>query len=376
MGSQTTYSEGHSWPQRGKGLTDIGGSFYTQKSYAVLPSREVSIDYIDPGGLWVRQIGTPVPAINLGAMDTLFPSRIDSSEEELKILGTKAVSRALPTNPLAQGSTAAGELMKDGLPDLPLVHSLERRAKIAYGAGSEFLNAAFGWLPLKNDIHDLANGVINMDEHIRKYEQQSGKPHRASVDLPTESSSEVVYTSYPTSCTLSGGVMDGTYYDTGQRGNFVVRYNKTKRRWFKGSFTYYLPSGYDSRNKISKYADHSRHLLGIELTPEVLWNLAPWSWAIDWFSNTGDVLNNVSRFADNGLVMHYGYLMEHTIHELVITHEGPSGILGVGGVEPLRFITETKSRTPASPYGFGVNLDALSSFQTSVLVALGLTHRR
>jgi len=125
-----------------------------------------------------------------------------------------------------------------------------------------------------------------------------------------------------------------------------------------------------------RYALEARKLTGLSLDPDTLWNLAPWSWAVDWFSNTGDVISNLTDRGLYGLVMRYGYVMEHTITTDTYTLVQPSSptakkMLG----SPLRVITETKQRRGANPYGFGVSWDGLSPFQGSILAALGISRR-
>jgi hypothetical protein len=118
--------------------------------------------------------------------------------------------------------------------------------------------------------------------------------------------------------------------------------------------------------------------IGLSPTPDTIWNLAPWSWAIDWFSNTGDVISNVTDFATQGLVMHYGYVMEHSIVERTY-YQPISGYLidrKPVAAGPLSLVTETKVRRQANPFGFGVSWEGLSTFQASILAALGISRRR
>jgi hypothetical protein len=115
--------------------------------------------------------------------------------------------------------------------------------------------------------------------------------------------------------------------------------------------------------------------LGLEITPEVLWNIAPWSWAVDWFTNAGDVLANTSDFGDQGLVMKYGYIMEHSFVRDVYFYEGSFGSPLGGSIKipPLALVSETKLRRKANPFGFGITWDGLNPFQLSIAAALGLS---
>jgi hypothetical protein len=116
--------------------------------------------------------------------------------------------------------------------------------------------------------------------------------------------------------------------------------------------------------------------LGLTLTPEHLWNLTPWSWALDWFANTGSVLSNISDYANAGLVMRYGYIMETTYVSDTYTMEGAVRTDGVPFIcPPLTLVTETKVRQQANPFGFGVSFESLSGFQLSILSALGISRR-
>jgi hypothetical protein len=150
-----------------------------------------------------------------------------------------------------------------------------------------------------------------------------------------------------------------------------------QERWFSGAFTYYLPTGYDSRVALAKLARQAQYLLGANLSPDVLWELTPWSWAVDWFANAGDVIHNISRFASGGLVMPYGYMMEHTIITDTYRFVGNTGFSSpFDKLPPTVLVTETKKRVKANPFGFGVSWNSLSGFQYSILAALGLSKGR
>jgi len=85
---------------------------------------------------------------------------------------------------------------------------------------------------------------------------------------------------------------------------------KETKKWFEGCFTYGLPSSSDNWRKALGFGSDADQLFGIALSPSILWELTPWSWAVDWFSNAGQVINNVTNFGLAGLVLRYGYIME------------------------------------------------------------------
>jgi hypothetical protein len=148
-----------------------------------------------------------------------------------------------------------------------------------------------------------------------------------------------------------------------------------RRRWFSGAFTYHVPVDESRYGRLAKQASDARKLYGATIDPEVLWNLTPWSWAADWIANTGDIMSNVSDAITDGLVMRYGYLMEHTIIKDTYTLAG-FDIIGVPSNSLITsFSTETKRRVRATPYGFGLTWEGFTPYQLSILAALGISRR-
>jgi len=161
----------------------------------------------------------------------------------------------------------------------------------------------------------------------------------------------------------------------------AYRLHTTYRQvWFSGAFTYHLPTGFHSRNQLVSLATKARTLLGVDLTPEVLWNAAPWSWAVDWFSNAGDVLSNYSDWATDGLVMKYGYVMEHSSVRDRYYMDGPgrykTTFPKLDRPSPIDAWVETKQRVVASPFGFGTSWTGMTPRQLSIAAALGFTRNR
>jgi hypothetical protein len=151
----------------------------------------------------------------------------------------------------------------------------------------------------------------------------------------------------------------------------------SRRRWFEGAFTYYLPTDYQSRRGVRSLADKASIILGTDLTPEVLWNLTPWSWALDWIGNAGDVLSNVSDYLTDGLVLRYGYMMEHSFRQYVYSYSGPQWFLGGTAVPgPLIISHEVKKRVQATPFGFGLTWEGFTPRQIAILIALGISRSK
>jgi hypothetical protein len=132
-------------------------------------------------------------------------------------------------------------------------------------------------------------------------------------------------------------------------------------------------------SEASRIATQARLLYGLELTPEVVWNLAPWSWLVDWVTNVGSVLHNVSAFQSDGLVMPYAYVMDQSFHktERVI---GPFHVfpdITQKGVQYRSIVTkvERKTRIKASPFGISLIESQFTNRQWAILAALGITRK-
>lgn len=389
-GTQTTVSKGNPYPPPRGVMRDVGGNFDTTKTYVSIDTRQYELrrpEYVyykemsfngqfvvQENSRWVVN-NTPLcplnPLTDLGSNP--FPSGMRSSNSELNALGATAIARCEPTNSAADLSVFLGETLKDGLPALLGARTWKDRSLKAKNAGDEFLNYEFGWAPLVSDVRKLANAILHAEKVMSQYEKDAGRPVRRRYRFPLQKDSSSV--------TLDVGRRPFGYLHSevmaGSTSSPLILKMETSRDvWFSGSFTYFLPSGYDSRNKMKKAGLAASHLLGLNLTPEVLWNLAPWSWAIDWFVNAGDVLHNISATIEDGLVMHYGYIMEHTVSRA--TYSLPDFKFMYNPeveVPALSFVCETKVRREANPYGFGISWDGLSPVQLAILAALGITRK-
>lgn len=380
-GTQITVSEGHPFQGRRKATGDIGGDFFTQRSYPVLnrPDQAAKrVTKFSDGTTHTTQFTGAVFPVQPESVS--YPPPMNSSNAELNAWGAKAIARCKPTNSVADVSVAIAEIMREALPSMLGIHTWKARnrkidddlRKAGKPLSQDYLNLQFGWKPLVSEIRSVADALSRAEDILSQYERDSGRMVRRKYHFPTSGSRSETTTNFgvgafygPSSSDLS----DATY-----RGDLVRVREKTQRRWFSGAFTYYLPSGYDSRSAMARNALMAKKLLGTTPTPDTLWNLAPWSWAIDWFTNTGDVISNLTDWAYDGLLMRYGYIMEHTYVRDTYTLVRGTGLIDRSvSVPPFSLVTETKIRRRANPFGFGLTWDGLSPFQLSIAAALGLT---
>jgi len=302
-----------------------------------------------------------------------WPPIQSSSDAELNKIGASTSALVEPTNSLANLSTFLGELLKDGFPSIPGIRLWEERILLAVKAGDEFLNVVFGWLPLLSDVHQAADALQRATKILQQFERDAGKVVRRKYRYEPVRTEETVL--YASNVTPWYGSSAGSIGEIFGRGN-VYRTRKTVRSvWFSAAYTYHLSRSMLGLDGLEGAATEAKKVFGLELTPEVLWNLAPWSWAIDWFSNAGDVIHNISALTQYGLVMKYGYIMESVETRDIYTWEqtstGSTGMKTV--VPPFEMVCKTKLRRQANPFGFGVSWDGLNDLQRAILAALGIT---
>lgn len=366
QGSQNLLlSQGHPYHLLGKRPGDIGGSFacvrriYSENSPTVVnhtvEGGENANGFTYRGKYFAHDS-------NVGDGD--FPLAIHPSSNDMNVDGTRAINIAIPTKPISGLLTTLGELRREGLPALVGSRTWQARTLAARNAGDEYLNYQFGWLPLVNEIRTFADTVRRSDEITSKYERESGKKLHRTVTFPTEIETTMTESSghYPAPTIKS-------QYFVGTSKKTDVTTVRTER-WFSGAFTYHLPP----QGSRARSVAIANKLYGTRLTPEVVWNLTPWTWAADWFGNVGTVMSNASALNNDGLVMHYGYMMRKRTVERTVSITGSSMRINGRSLNLSQtFTTIVKTRTKASPFGFGLTFDSFSGRQLAILGALGLT---
>lgn len=378
-GSQITDSEGHPFKHRsGANIGDVGGEFHTVRQYITGANSAVDIvDQYSANGINhdVKYHGTALPIVP--DADLFPPIRpLSAFRDEMEEDGATAVARVKPTNPIADLSTALGELRTEGVPKIPGISTWESQTKEARkrsrsdagirGAktgSSEFLGVQFGVLPFVGDIKDIARGVSDADRILAQYRRDSGKLVRRRYEFPIheEFSSEVIATNRKPILAKDTSHI----YTVIPAGDLICDTKKVTAKVFSGGFTYHIPGDYPGVSEMSNSALYAKKILGLDLSPDTVWNLTPWSWALDWFSNTGDVIDNLSDYATDGLVLRYGYIQRHVT-------ESKTYYLSSFDGTALSFVTETKSRVRANPFGFGLTWEGLTPRQLAISVALGI----
>jgi len=300
---------------------------------------------------------------------------IFASNSEMDAKGTTAIARTIPTNPVAGLATVVGEL-KEGLPSIPGKIILKKSAtgSPSKGAAGEYLNYQFGLKPLISDVRKIATSISDGNKIIEQYERDSGRNIRRRYKFPIEvlEDTETVTTG---SRAIPRPGLNTYLYASSSSGAVLKEHTRITREWsFSGCYTYHLSRDKTLVERMRKQEQLANKLLGTRITPGVLWELTPWSWLIDWKSNLGDVMTNLSAFSADGLVMRYGYIMCTTTKVVTVNSTG-TRLTNGSSTGPLRqtFTYTLKQRRKATPFGFGLDSGAFTMRQWAILGALGIS---
>jgi hypothetical protein len=90
----------------------------------------------------------------------------------------------------------------------------------------------------------------------------------------------------------------------------------------------------------------------------------------------GDLIHNFNALSLNGLVLKYGYIMEHSVRKDTYYFVGDTGFVsGNANAFPpnITFVSEVKLRRRATPFGFGLTYAGFTNQQKAIVAALGLS---
>jgi len=364
-------SSGHNWNHRDwfKPNADLGGYFFLDKctysddNYKADLYKSYLYPYIYKGDLFAKVANSSPDA----GLFTWPAGGTASKAVEMTTWGTHAIAQTEPTNPLFSASQFLGEL-REGLPRIVGADFFESRARDFRKMGGEYLNVQFGWVPFLSDLQKFARAVQSSHQVLSDLHRMSGTAGvRRRYGLPAELTTSIV--SAKAGPQGAGQALIGQLADP-SLGTLTTTTTTYTKKWFSGRYQYYIPdSGF------GKYSAEASKLFGVRFTPETLYELAPWSWAFDWFGNLGDVIHNVNALTTDSQVLSYGYVMCHTKNTTTYDWDGK---LFIGNqLKPVHlkqyFARETKERVSANPFGFGVTWDTMSPRQAAIAAALGIS---
>jgi len=359
----TSYDTGHNF-------RTVKGSAKSSHSHYSVVGQSGAQRYLGP--LTFNTIGTP------------NAERVWSFSEPNLQRGTHAIAQTKPTKSIAHITRFLLELVID-VPKIPgSMYKFNTKSSLKKLPGlvsDDYLNAMFGLVPSVSDVLQICQAIVKSEDLVAQFLRDSGQIVRRNFEFPIERNESIVSLApgEPLGSPFDnpGNSMGQDVFDHDYEGyGLITRTVKSTEKYsWVGAYTYYLGEDDSALGKIRSAAQLARIILGIEgLTPELLWELAPWSWLSDWFVDIGDIISNGTSFNRDNLVLKYNYLMREThiedkyVHSGVRFHTGPTG-----PITYTEFFTE-KRRVKGTPYGFGLTPGGFSNQQWAILAALGFTN--
>jgi len=343
---------------------DFGGPLAIERASVSMPARKY-VTKVFSGSTLQGYAGIMPPSTMYNtAMNRAFRGIMPSvstslgvDRNTLKALGSTAVKKSIPDIPTFSLFRFIGEL-KAGLPKVPL--KALRESKSFSALGDEYLNLQFGIVPTVSDVQKLIE-QLQSPKLRSAVEQTLTNEHRVRkvVDKGTTS----------TIRPLTGSEMALSSGLSGQTGYLSV--TTDYRIWSSITFIDYQVTEFQ---RLLNDLDSRLGGLGAVPTAIDIWNLVPWSWFVDWFTNLNHVITNLSYLGKDGLAIRRGYLMAHYSTREVHHREGL--VVGSPFSTTGEILTERKYRVHASPFGFGYTWKDFDTFQLSILGALGVSRLR
>ncbi|DAD52645.1 maturation protein [ssRNA phage SRR7976299_17] len=309
---------------------------------------------------------------------TLTTSQLASSTfGSISSYGAKAWTKFRPGESIADAAVFIGELT-----DLPKMLKTtasafsreyisrfgRRPRKYAKEAANHWLNTQFGWLPFVSDLRKFYRAWKVMDTWYNDLVIHNGQWHKRGGIVKRSTSNSLV-ANYPDSPKIYPNhyALIGWTPTLPKGGTSITRVARQKV-WFEASYRYYVPEIRSVEWRRKAIAN----LFGADLTPVTVWELTPFSWLVDWFTNIGDIINsssNTGLFAN--LATKYAYLMGTTDEVVNVTTFFP--IAGTLHRAEWDISLTRKVRKLGGHFGFDLADSGLTARQWSILGALGIT---
>lgn len=303
----------------------------------------------------------------------IYGSNIPPSRNSMQNYGSNMHSALNPLRAsIGIGETVA-EILSGNIPklasnfykilaDLP---NVLRRAPKA--ASQDYLNANFGLGPIFQDLYKFLIDGITLHDALFGTSFRRGSNtdlYSESFTGPKQFTVGVAYRRPDGSVTSRGSSFATTHALSAR----VVHDLK-----FRARFTL-------ARNPMGS-GNYDRALSLVRQyglwTPSLLWDLTPWTWVLDWFTGISRGITTAFDYGkDGGLHSDYACVTSRTV-----VHE----TISAGNVSWMdtratnrrywsygQCVTDTIVRIPVNPFGRYVDITQLSTWQKSILLALGL----
>jgi len=254
--------------------------------------------------------------------------------------------------------------------------------------GGAYLNYQFGWKPFLKDLKDFVETQQKIEKTIAFIRKNNGKWIKRGGTISRSSSTQVTSVASMFRPLLASAFYSapGSPNQAGQAITFTV-----DNVWFKAKMKYYIPDLKVDKAENVYSSKLLRRLYGMDLTPDLAYQLIPFTWLHNWSANVGDIIANISSQSYDNLVAKYAYVMRHRMTKTVITEsqhyavappfcDSKLHVVNHGAPTTFPPITaravitaECKERANATQWGFGNEGDQLTPRQAAILLALGIS---
>ena len=311
-----------------------GGFFMTQKTKR---SGGV-INGGDPNPFFQEQFNNvPISTRNVLPLLSLPGGRPPDAQ-----LASKLLALTNPSRPALDMPSILGEFLSEGLPSLRV-----KGDKLLKLTGDAYLAGSFGFRPIISDLMTSMNFLELVDKRLRTLNNLK-KNGKLSYTVELYSNAKRGYT--------SGYIAHSPPYMDGDLSEHASVRTWGHVKWFP---TEYFPTADADMKALAV-----RAVLGLYHSFSSFWEVIPWSWLIDYFSNVGDLLSSMRN--ECGLTHSVPQIMDtNRITSNLVLKNGPTW----GGFSPLQCVQESKNRATVSA-SLSASIPILTDGQWSILGAL------
>jgi hypothetical protein len=249
-------------------------------------------------------------------------------------------------------------------------------------SANEYLNYEFGWRPFVDDFRNFYKLSKSLDTMIAKLVLENNTNIRRRANFGTTTKVEEIATWHKSSWNFpvfNCGGADGFPAASGKT-HITATITTTTDTWFVAGYRYFIP---DTQSWLW-FGKAVSVLFGVYPSPELLYNITPWTWLADWWVDLGSFYSYLSPTAVENLVTRYAFTMRkvRTVEEwtasTTLNASDYPNLKWKGDHAVLRSLHTKVTKQRGSGWSpFGAFLSPLSTSltpkQIGILAALGIS---
>jgi len=262
----------------------------------------------------------------------------------------------------------------------PTLFKLKDGSLHGQNVAETYISLKFGWVPIVQDTLSFVKAFHKRKKRFDQLLRDEARSVHRTRHLHRNGTGKVDNVdSFTTRTTPYNPSIKPVYVTQCYGGGLAtdsVHSGHNTRIWCAGRSKYLLPPG----PRDGPWKDRlMRRILGLNLQPNTLYNIMPWSWLADYFTTLGSFYDAVSSGIADKVVFDYAYLMhEYETHVISYATQYICTSVATGSGTKHEMVTafreqneSRKTRVAASPFGFGLSQESLTPNQLGILGALG-----